>query len=729
MAQQQKKTAPRSAADQISPQRLFDCLPAFIKIGDPDGNFDFFNQQWLDYTGLSLDEVQGTSWISAIHPEDAAEVAENWSHSVSTGTPVYHESRVRRFDGEYHWFLHRHVPIRDAKGRIIMWCGSSIDIEERKQAEQRAIESEKDFRRSIDTIPALVFTALPDGALDFSNRRSVEYSGFELEDFRHWRWTENGLVHAEDVPAVLKALREAIADKKPFETEARLHRFDGQYRWFRVGFAPLLDESGEIVRWCGASIDVDDQKQAEAQIRRDEQEMRQIIDLIPQQIFVLSPDGNLIYWNRVALEYIGLSLEESLTEDVPKKIFHPDDAEQVVSERRRKIRLGIPFEMEARIRRHDGEYRWFLIRLNPLLDENGQIIHWYGTRTDIDERKQAEETIQKENIALREEIDKASMFEEIVGSSPAIKAVLRRLSKVAPTDSTVLITGETGTGKELIARAIHKRSRRRDGAFISVNCAAIPQSLIASELFGHEKGAFTGATQRRLGRFEMANRGTIFLDEIGELPLEIQGVLLRVLQENEFERVGGTHPIPVDVRVIAATNRDLNTEMAQGTFRSDLYYRLSVFPIEMPPLRHRKEDIPLLIEYFIDRYATRAGKKMRGPDKKTQMLFESYPWPGNIRELQNVIQRSLIVCENENFTIDESWLAMQSSVRFQDQSGSFSDKLADQEKDMIEAALRECGGRVSGRSGAAVNLGLPVSTLESKIKSLKINKHLFKSAN
>lgn len=726
VARHQKKTDETPAANQTSLPYLVDCLPAFIQTADPDGNYYYFNRQWLEYTGRSLAELEGTGWISAIHPDDLARVSENWHQAVSSGTPVYHESRVRRFDGEYRWFLHRVVPTLDETDKITKWCGSSTDIEERKQAENRVVESEKDFRRSIDTIPAHVFTLFPDGEVDFFNLRALEYCGRTLEDFRGWRWAENGIMHQEDVKSLLGEMRAALAAGTPFDTEARLRRFDGEYRWFRVGFAPLLDESGEIVRWCGASIDIDNQKKAEAQIRRDEQEFRQIIDLIPQQVLVLSPDGTVVYCNRVMLEYTGLSLEESLSDDAPAKIFHPEDVERVMRERQRKVKLGEPFEIEARIRRHDDEHRWFLIRLNPLRDEKGRIIHWYGTRTDIEERKQAEETLRNENIALREEVDKASMFEEIVGTSPAIRAVLRRVSKVAPIDSTVLITGETGTGKELIARAIHRRSKRRDRAFVSVNCAAIPESLITSELFGHEKGAFTGAVQRRLGRFELAEGGTIFLDEVGELPLETQGALLRVLQENEFERVGGTQRIKTNIRVVAATNRDLQAAMTEGRFRSDLYYRLNVFPIEMPPLRDRQEDIPLLVEYFIDRYASMVGKKMRGPDKKTLALFESYPWQGNIRELQNVIQRSLIVCETENFSIDESWLATQPITQFQNTSGSLIDTLANQEKEMIEAALAQCGGRVSGPSGAAVKLGLQVSTLESKIKSLKINKHLFK---
>jgi Nif-specific regulatory protein len=344
----------------------------------------------------------------------------------------------------------------------------------------------------------------------------------------------------------------------------------------------------------------------------------------------------------------------------------------------------------------------------------------------FEEIKDLKDQLYKENLALREQIDQAFMFEEIVGSSHALQGVLSSIVKVAPTDSTVLITGKTGTGKELIARAIHKRSRRSGQAFISVNCASIPSSLIASELFGHEKGAFTGALQRRLGRFELAEGGTIFLDEIGELPSETQNALLRVLQEREFERVGGTQTIRANVRVIAATNRDLKAAMITGAFRSDLFYRLNVFPIEMPPLRQRKEDIPMLVEYFIDRYATKAGKKIRSMDKTSLELLQSYPWPGNIRELQNVIERSVIVCESQNLVVDENWLTRE-SVKTQPPVRPLSNKLVTQEKELIEAALAETKGRVAGPFGAAARLGMPQSTLDSKIRSLKINKHRFKT--
>jgi PAS domain S-box-containing protein len=441
---------------------------------------------------------------------------------------------------------------------------------------------------------------------------------------------------------------------------------------------------------------------------------------------VLRPDGRALYANQTVLDYTGLTLEDVQREDQRARVFHPEDVERLREERDGALARGKPFELEQRALGKDGKYRWFLVRYNPLRDDQGQIIRWYATGTDIEDLKQTEERLRDENVALQEEIDKASMFEEIVGNSSALQTVLSRLSKVAPTDSTVLVTGETGTGKELVARAIHRHSQRSSRVFVSVNCAAIPRDLIASELFGHEKGAFTGATQQRLGRFELANGGTIFLDEVGELPAETQLALLRVLQEHEFDRVGGTRPIQTDARVIAATNRDLEAAIAEGTFRSDLFYRLNVFPVKLPPLRERREDIHLLVEYFIDRYARKTGKKIRRIERSTLELLRSYAWPGNIRELQNVIERSLIVCETQTFSVDESWLYRQPLPGKPKRVLGLSENLVAQEKEMIEAALRDSGGRVSGPGGAAARLGMPGSTLESKIRSLKINKNRFK---
>jgi formate hydrogenlyase transcriptional activator len=438
---------------------------------------------------------------------------------------------------------------------------------------------------------------------------------------------------------------------------------------------------------------------------------------------VLRGDGSHLYINQSSLDFLGLTLEEWLKRDI-RELVHPDDTERVARERKQALSSGSPLEIEMRLLRHDGEYRWFFLHYKPLIDQLGRITRWVVPAIDIDDRKRSVERLQHENVALREEIDKASMFEEIVGSSAALQTVLSNIVKVAPTDSTVLITGETGTGKELIARAIHKRSQRSGQAFISVNCASIPPSLIASELFGHEKGAFTGALQRRQGRFELAHSGTIFLDEIGELPAETQIALLRVLQERQFERVGGNRLLPTDVRVIAATNRDLTAAIASGTFRSDLFYRLNVFPIETPPLRKRKEDIPMLVEYFVKRYAEKAGKQIRTIDMNTLELCQSYPWPGNIRELQNIVERSVILCSGDIFWIEKAWLVSPEPAR-QELPSPLPDTLQNQEREMIETALAECNGKIAGPEGAAAKLGIPRSTLDSKIKQLKIKKHKF----
>src|SRR2546428_5837464 len=444
-------------------------------------------------------------------------------------------------------------------------------------------------------------------------------------------------------------------------------------------------------------------------------ELAEILDAIAETIVVLSPDGVTLYANRAVLEYTGLTMPDVLAGDFLSRLFHPEDVVRLKDTRREGLSHGVPFEIEWRARRHDGQYRWFLVRYRPLVDDQSRVLRWYATAMDIDDRKRTEERTQNENLALREDIDRASMFEEIVGSSASLRAVLVQVAKVAPTDSTVLILGETGTGKELIARAIHKRSRRTTKAFIRVNCAAIPQSLIASELFGHEKGAFTGALQRRLGRFEAADGGTILLDEIGDLPPETQVALLRVLQEHEIERVGSSHPIAVDVRVIVATNQDLEAAVARGAFRADLFYRLNVFPIAVPPLRERVDDVPVLVEYLVERFAKRVGKKITRIEKRTMALLKAYDWPGNVRELQNVIERAVVLCDSETFAIDDSWLKAKGPP-----AGG------EQERATIEAALAATQGRVAGPTGAAAKLGIPRQTLDSKIRALRIDKLKFR---
>jgi len=577
----------------------------------------------------------------------------------------------------------------------------------------------------IDTVPSFLWTSFPDGSKEFLNQRWYEYTGLTQEQGKGWGWKV--VVHPDDLDRLVREWLALLNDPKPGELETRIRRYDGEYRWFLIRVLPEFDAEGNVVRWLGSDTDIEDRKRAETKLLEDEREFRRITDAIPQTIVVLDPSGDPLYANQAVLEYTGLTMQEVLSSQFRALMFHPEDVEKVREERQAAYARGLPFEIEQRTRRKDGQYRWFLIRLNPFRDEQGRLVRWYATGTDIDDRKRAEDRTRNENVALREDIVRSSMFEEIVGSSEPLRRVLVQVSKVAPTDSTVLVLGETGTGKELIARAIHNGSKRSNRAFIRVNCAAIPQSLIASELFGHEKGSFTGATQRRLGRFESADGGTIFLDEVGDLPPETQVALLRVLQEREFERVGGTQSVSVDVRVIAATNRDLTSAVAEGRFRQDLFYRLNVFPIRLPALRERINDISLLVGYLIDRYAQKVGKKIRNIDKKTMELFHAYDWPGNIRELQNVVERAVILSEGETFFVDETWLTHVTPKLAATTAPLVAD-LVEHEREILEAALRESEGVVGGPTGAAVKLGIPRQTLESKIRKLGINRHRFKAS-
>jgi formate hydrogenlyase transcriptional activator len=641
--------------------------------------------------------------------------------------------------------------------------------------------------RFLDAIPTLAWSARPGGSNEFVNRRWHEYTGLSAEEGLGWGWKT--VVHPEDLGR-LTAKWESIAAKgEPGESEARLRRADGVYRWFLFRVEPRRDDARQVVEWYGTATDIEDRMRAESlraaekrtleiiadgasledtlndlcraidaqslpvsaieaagkialiaidrqrsleAVRKSEAEMRQITDAIAQSIAVIGVDGQVLYANRVLLDYTGLRLEDLRSLGLRQRVVHPDDVERLQGQRQQGLSGCVPFELEARLRRHDGKYRWFLVRYNPLRDERGSVIRWYATSTDIDERKQAEDRIRNENLALREEIAGSSMFEEIVGSSGALRQLLSQIAKVAPTDSTVLITGETGTGKELVARAIHAKSKRAARAFVRLNCAAIPQALIASELFGHEKGAFTGALQRRIGRFESAEGGTLFLDEVGELPAETQIALLRVLQEREFERLGSNHPIQADVRVLTATNRDLKAAVAEGKFREDLFYRLNVFPIAVPSLRDRADDIPLLVEYLVRRSARRAGKKIRHIDKASLDLFKAYGWPGNVRELQNVIERAVILCEGDTLSVDPTWFSAGASLHEEREKigpsspGKIGKTDALGEREKIQAALRDSKGRIAGPFGAASKLGIPRQTLDSKIAALGIDKHQFR---
>jgi PAS domain S-box-containing protein len=547
--------------------------------------------------------------------------------------------------------------------------------------------------------------------------------------------------HPEDRPALQRLIERATQEKTEVDFEHRLLMPDNSVKHLHVIGRPS-EESG-VFLFLGAITDITERRQAEAALRRSERYLEGAQTLARSGSWAWNLRTNELFWSQGMfriLQYDSNTMQPTLPALWAR--VHPEDLPGLQERGQRESApdyAGDPGS-DFRVALPDGTIRHFHSISHPVRNEGGEVTEVWGTTLDVTEQRESrlaletafeqikalKDQLYDENIALREEINRSSMFEEIVGQSPALQAVLSHVLKVAPTDSTVLITGETGTGKELIARAIHKRSQRAARPFVSVNCAAIPPSLIASELFGHEKGAFTGAIQRRAGRFELAEGGSIFLDEIGELPPDVQIALLRVLQEREFERVGGTKVIRANVRVITATNRNLPAAIEGGAFRSDLYYRLNVFPIEMPPLRRRKQDIPILVEYFIDRYAKKAGKEINGISKGSLERLAGYDWPGNIRELQNVIERSVIVCETKTFAIDERWLTPKNDVAEAAAHAPLRMQPSAERK-AIEAALADAQGRVSGPSGAAAKLGVPPSTLDSKIKLLKINKHRFKT--
>jgi formate hydrogenlyase transcriptional activator len=702
---------------------MLSLIPAHTWYAAPSGGLAFVNERGADYGGIPKDHplrvgaVTDAAWdshISLLHPDDHDATRRVWSRCLRNGAAGEVTFRARSGQGDYRWFLSRAEPFRAADGTLLCWIGINLDIEEQKRAEFYLAEGQRLAHTGSWVLKA-------DG---FEHWSSELFRIHGLEPTRKAPSLGEylALVHPEDREAMALQIEKILTSDTGFEFTKRIVRPDGAIRHVRcVGLPSLTSHPYE--GFVGTGIDVTEQEQLTSALRKSEHELRQVLDLTPQVVTVYASNRKRLYANRGALAHFGLSLDWWLRQEMGSDV-HAEDAERLKLPLEQAFAGGHSFEVETRLRMGDGTYRWFLARGNPLRDDQGEVTRWYMASTDIEDRKRAEERLQQENVALREEVDKASMFEEIVGTSPALATLLSRVAKVASSDSTVLVTGETGTGKELIARAIHRRSRRSSRAFVAVNCAAIPRDLIASELFGHEKGAFTGAVQRRPGRFELADGGTLFLDEVGELSPEVQVALLRVLQEREFERLGGAQTIHVDVHVIAATNRDLSAAVDAGSFREDLFYRLNVFPLEVPSLRERREDIPLLVMYFIERYARKTGKPIRRVNKRAMDRLQSYPWPGNVRELQNVIERSVIVCDTDEFTVDESWLSTKPT---RSSRIKLSSAVAEHEKAIVEEALRATRGRVFGPSGAATRLGIPRSTLESKIRALKINKRRFRA--
>ena len=668
------------------------------------------------------------------------------------------------------------MPLRDDRGNIAMWYGTDTDIEDRMTAGQKLQRSEEELRRMIDAIPQMIVVLDPAGRAIDANQSTLDYTGLTLEAVRSQTFRKQ-VFHPDDLERLTGERQQALERGVSFALEQRARRMDGVYRWFLIQYNPFRDAQGRITRWYATGTDIDDRKQAEDRLHL-------MLDI--NKVLVAHLDLRNLFTALAAslrrvtdCRFIGLCLPDPATGQLRQHLVDYREGRGVITEgmvlpvfasaagkafRTRQLvwlerssdgrpdpeiygssegqkfyelllKEGVPSGYFLPLIQRDHVIAVLQLTKygnEPLKASEGEFLSALASQLSVAVANALEhgalvasrEQLAREHEYLREEIDHSSMFEEIVGASAPLQRVLAKVARVADSDATVLIFGETGTGKELVARAIHKNSRRSSRAFISVNCAAVPAALIPSELFGHEKGAFTGAVQRRIGRFEAADGGTIFLDEVGELPPEAQVSLLRVLQERAFERVGSNRPITMDVRVLAATNRDLSRAVAQGKFREDLYYRLNVFPIEVPPLRDRADDIPLLIEYLVQRYAQKAGKKVTRIDRGTLELFRAYDWPGNVRELQNVIERSVILSDGEVFSVDEAWLRRHSN---REPGSSTFPRHPDHEREEIEAALAESRGRVSGPFGAAVKLAIPRQTLESKIRALGINKYRFKA--
>jgi formate hydrogenlyase transcriptional activator len=757
-ASQHAKEALRASEENF--RLIVDSIPAFAWYAGPDGKIEYLNQRILDYTGERLEALAGFGWAKVLHSEDVERTKKAWLHSVETGEPCDVDQRVRRFDNIYRWFRTNAQPFRDHDGRLIRWYGVATDIEDLKRAEERLRERELNLRLVVDSIPGLVNTMTAEGENEFVSQQVLDYFGKSHEELKSWATSD--AVHPDDLPRVIAARTSSIETGQPYESEHRIHGADGVYRWFHVRALPLRGTEGRIIRWYVLSTDIDERKQAEDRLQllldvtnqvvsnlqfRDvlraiSASVRRVMqcDLVgvflpdsegnSMQTFVLdfpesrgfireeycSMEGSLggfVFrtgkpWTGNASDVLQLGLkdEPAILEGLKTGCFLP-----LVSRNRVLGLLGLGRREENAFSQVDIRFLGQVASQVAIAVENALE---YGQITEAKQR------LAEHKLYLEDEIRLEQNFEEIIGNSPRLKAVLEDVRIVAPSDSTVLIQGETGTGKEVIARAIHNLSSRKGHAFVKVNCAAIPLGLLESELFGHERGAFTGAIAQKVGRFELAHKGTLFLDEVGDIPPELQPKLLRVLQEQEFERLGSTRTQRVDVRLLAATNASLTQMISEKKFRGDLYYRLNVFPIAVPPLRERRDDIPLLVRYFANKFARRMGKQIESIPKETMDALVHYSWPGNIRELQNLMERAALLSTGPSLRVPLAEILADSGPN----AAGGDNALEHAEREQIVRALRESNWVVGGARGAAVRLGLKRTSLAYKMQKLGISRPL-----
>ena len=645
------------------------------------------------------------------------------------------ELECRRADGGSFWVRVSFRVLRDAEGRIEAARTALVDITERKRAEVILVEHAALYRDLYEEAPVAYITIGTDGRVLNLNHQTSRIFGFSREqsigrDFQQF------LPEAAR-PRGLELLQGALAGATIDEEEIEAVRADGSTFWIRVSARPVADAAGEISAFRVTFVDVTARKRAEQALQESETRYRDLYDEAPVAYWYATSEAKIDRANRSMEEMFGYPREQILGRRLYDFAADTPHGKPVALSMRHRFLAGEEIRgQELECRRANGTPLWIRVSVNPVRDCEGRVTGGRVTALDLTAHKRAEEAVRVSEY-LEEEIRAVHNVDDIIGQSPALMAVLDKVRLVADTDSSVLILGETGTGKELVARAVHSASRRKNRPLIKVNCAALPTGLIESELFGHEKGAFTGANERRVGRFELADGGTICLDEIGEVPPEVQVKLLRVLQEREIERVGGNKTIPVDVRVIAATNRDLKGAAFAGKFRQDLYYRLNVFPLEVPPLRERPGDIPLLVHYFVARYAAKIGRHIARVPAETMRWLVAYPWPGNIRELENVIERAVILATGPDLdavadlppapaTVTTPLRDNGDSQEHQPASASAPAPgglpLEQVERQHILSTLKRSGWRIEGPSGAANLLRLNPSTLRSRMKKLGIER-------
>ena len=747
-------------ASEESFRLIVDSIPGLVNTTTAAGEFEFVNQQCLDYCGKTLDELKGWGTSDIVHPDDLSHLITEWRRAVETGHPYESEYRIRRADGVYRWFHVRSLPWRDTQGRIVRWYTLRTDIDDKKRVEEALRASEQNLRLIVDSIPGLVCTTNAAGEFQLFNRQILEYFGKPPEELKNWAASD--VVHPDDLPRSIAAFTSSIETGQPLDIEHRCRRANGVYRWFQIRALPVRDTKGRIISWYVLLTDIDKRKQAEDRLHLLLDVTNQVVSNLQLRDLLRAISGNI---RRVMqCDCASLALPNADNKQLQLNVLDFPEGKGFFQEEgvysiegspygtafrtMKPLALEEPFAtwldnpvVQSRIsegfkslcfiplmrrNRAIGTLNLGRLRGDAFSEEDlyflgqvaSQIAIAVENALEYGQVSEDKDRLAEQKLYLEDEIRLEHNFEEIIGNSPRLKAVLESVRIVAPADSTVLIQGETGTGKEVIARAIHNLSSRKGQAFVKVNCAAIPLGLLESELFGHEKGSFTGAIAQRIGRFELAHKGTLFLDEVGDIPLELQPKLLRVLQEQEFERLGSTRTQRVDVRVLAATNASLTQMVAEKRFRSDLYYRLNVFPIDVPPLRDRRDDIPLLVRYFANKYARRMGKQIESIPKETMDALSRYSWPGNIRELQNLMERAALLSSGPSLRVPLAEILTDSGLS----SAGGGNALQQAEREQIVRALRESNWVVGGARGAAARLGLKRTSLAYKMQKLGISR-------